>query len=220
MIAGGLPIAHLGNLMSMKLSRNLIAFGCSLTYGHGLPDCHIAPNRPGPKASDLAWPNLLANMLEMRCTNLSKPGNSNFSIVLKMLEYKFVPHDTCVVMWTFPDRDLIIHNNQNTEQIGHWIDEKRFLTWLEVNPEQTIRLRFWSWITLVSSWLDNQGVNYYFLLTRSGQYGDPPDWAKHVKFLSPNMASIREKYPRALDNHHPGVDAHSFFAKEVFKEII
>jgi len=155
----------------------------------------------------------------MNCINLSKPGNSNFAIILSMLKFKFTPNDTCIIMWTYPDRDLIIHDNNSREQVGAWVDEKRFSSWLEINPEQTIRLRFWSWITLASAWLDSQGVKHYFLLAKSGLYGNPPDWANHIKFLSPNMGAIRKKYPTALDNHHPGVDAHMFFAKEIFKEI-
>ena len=48
----------------------LVAFGCSNTYGEGLPDCWVDKNGDpsrtkagfhGPKPSKLAWPRLMAN---------------------------------------------------------------------------------------------------------------------------------------------------------------
>lgn len=41
----------------------LIAFGCSHTYGHGLPDCFIPPHRPGTDPSKLSWPYPLGELL-------------------------------------------------------------------------------------------------------------------------------------------------------------
>jgi hypothetical protein len=201
------------------MPKNLIAFGCSLVYGYGLLDCHVHPNLPGPKASKLAWPNLLADISDLNCVNLSNPGASNFQLILTLLNYKFDPNDICIIMWTYPDRDLIIHDDDNMEKIGVWRNKNRFTNWLELNPDKTIYFRFWSWITLTFSWLQNQGIESYFLLPEPNLYKTPPHWAKHIKFLSANMKDIRKKYPKALDNHHPGPEAHEAFAREVFDEI-
>ena len=43
----------------------LVTFGCSYTYGHGLPDCIMAKGRAGKRPSKFAWPYLLAKKLDM-----------------------------------------------------------------------------------------------------------------------------------------------------------
>jgi hypothetical protein len=90
---------------------------------------------------------------------------------------------------------------------------------LKLNPEKTTHLRFWSWVTLIHSWLISNGIKVYYLQPRMNLYGICPPWAKHVKFLSSNLFEIRQIYPKALDNRHPGPEAHQVFAKEVFNEI-
>lgn len=79
----------------------LITFGCSNTYGHGLADCHVEPNLHGPNPSKLAWPSLLANMLDLELINCSNPGASNIHILWKLLNFNFADDDLCIIMWTF-----------------------------------------------------------------------------------------------------------------------
>jgi hypothetical protein len=201
------------------MPKNLVVFGCSFVYGHGLPDCHIDPDQPGPHPSNMAWPSLLAQRLGRNCINISSPGASNFEIVLNVLKFKFHPDDICIIMWTFPDRDWILYDNGKTEKIGNWADKNKFISWLKLNPEKTTHLRFWSWVTLIHSWLISNGIKVYYLQPRMNLYGICPPWAKHVKFLSSNLFEIRQIYPKALDNRHPGPEAHQVFAKEVFNEI-
>ena len=59
------------------MHKRLITFGCSNTYGHGLPDCHVPPNEAGPNPSKVAWPQLLADRRGLECVNLGQPGGSN-----------------------------------------------------------------------------------------------------------------------------------------------
>ena len=63
--------------------NNLFAFGCSLTYGHGMEDNWDSNNnRPFPYSpSKKAWPFLLANMLNYNCVNLARCGASNKEIL-------------------------------------------------------------------------------------------------------------------------------------------
>jgi len=58
----------------------LIAFGCSYTYGAGLEDCFTPPIGHGPIPSKFAWPQLVANELNMECINMSSSGASNKEI--------------------------------------------------------------------------------------------------------------------------------------------
>ena len=58
--------------------HNLVAFGCSFTYGHGLKDCVIDQINPGPNPSKYAWPTYLS--LRLKCNgfeNKGIPGASN-----------------------------------------------------------------------------------------------------------------------------------------------
>ena len=71
----------------------LVAFGCSYTYGYGLSDCHIEPNKPGPNPSKLAWPSLLANMLDLEVVNCSNIGASNIHILWRLINFDFKNDD-------------------------------------------------------------------------------------------------------------------------------
>jgi len=68
--------------------KKIVTFGCSVTYGHGLPDCHIAPDMPGKSPSKLAWPSLVANQANVQLSNQGKCGASNLEILYNILKYK------------------------------------------------------------------------------------------------------------------------------------
>tara|TARA_B100001248_G_scaffold155090_1_gene116722 strand:+ start:45199 stop:45906 length:708 start_codon:yes stop_codon:yes gene_type:complete len=91
----------------------LVAFGCSNTYGEGLPDCWIDENgnpsltkvgQHGPKPSKFAWPRLIADNLKRKCVNFAVPGASNKHILDIILHTKFVKGDIVVIMWSYFDR--------------------------------------------------------------------------------------------------------------------
>jgi hypothetical protein len=86
--------------------KRLIAAGCSLTYGHGLPDCVDKYNQkhPGPEPSKIAWPGLLADKLNRSCINLGCPGASNKQIWHTLLNFNFEPDDIVIVYWSFIHR--------------------------------------------------------------------------------------------------------------------
>lgn len=77
----------------------LIAFGCSYTYGQGLPDCHKNGNI-GPNPSNLAWPSLVAAKLGITVQNLAFPGSGNAEILDKVLRFKFERDDICMIIWS------------------------------------------------------------------------------------------------------------------------
>ena len=67
---------------------NLITFGCSHTYGAGLPDCWIPNKGHGPKPSNNAWPSVLKQKLNFKSIdNSSRPGSSNKMIAKTIIEY-------------------------------------------------------------------------------------------------------------------------------------
>jgi len=199
---------------------NLVAFGCSLTFGHGLPDCHVPPDEPGPNPSVFAWPSRLAEMTNRRCVNLSRPGASNLQIALSVMSYRFQPGDVGFILWSYPDRGLIIHDDQSYEQLGHWADSRKFQAWTMVNTEQTKTTSFWFYAVSVDSWLVRHGVEFHALTIGMRYYtGRRPEWANGLRFLDANIQKYRNEHPKALDGRHPGPEGHEAMARQVAAEI-
>ena len=202
------------------MTKNLIAFGCSLTYGHGLPDCHIPPSLPGPVPSSLAWPSRLALLAGKNCINQAKCGAGNFEIALSVISYQFDPQDICFILWSYPDRDIILHDDLTTEQLGPWLDHKKFKAWNWLNPGQTKSTKFWYHVVAINHWLKVQDVTCYNLSVGLEYYsGSKPSWADSIKFLSADIQYHRFNYPRALDNRHPGTEGHEAMARTIAQEV-
>jgi hypothetical protein len=95
----------------------LITFGCSFTQGIGLdglthkahevyrsPQDAILKIKP---ASNLAWPQLLADKLNLECVNLGRGGSSPKFTFQMIKEFKFQPTDTVIIQWPAADRRVI-----------------------------------------------------------------------------------------------------------------
>jgi len=89
----------------------LITFGCSHTFGQALPD--VWNNiRSGP--SKYAWPQLLADKLNIECVNLGIPGASNKQIWFRIVKIKFEPNDIVIILWSSQPRWCIIRKLEPT----------------------------------------------------------------------------------------------------------
>ena len=99
---------------------DLITFGCSFTYGHGLQDC-IAEDGlcNGPRPSVLAWPNQLKVLCNFKTVdNQGEPGASNKIITKNIIEYKKYSRQSFVVIyWANFDRHTIFFSKDNNERI-------------------------------------------------------------------------------------------------------
>lgn len=202
--------------------KNLVVFGCSMTYGHGLADCFIPPVDPGPEPSKFAWPGWLSRKLQLNCVNLSKPGDSNLEILYKLLNYNFSSDDSLVViMWTYSNRDLVFKDGVDDYRLGVWIDSKEAKDWLKVHSNFDLEMR--SWIYKHHGWhfLKNKGIPFYFLSTEGPcHFPIPsPKWANDIKFLDIDSAKIQSESSLALDKSHPNVDYHKRIAKEIYEKI-
>lgn len=99
----------------------LIAFGCSLTYGAGLSDCFVPPDRPGPYPSKKSWPYLISLALGVDCINQSRPGSSNKEIWHSIVSFDFQEDDIVFIMWSYPERTCVLHPTKDkSQQIGPW----------------------------------------------------------------------------------------------------
>lgn len=81
--------------------EQIVAYGCSHTYGHGLPDCYDPVNHaPGPAPSKLGWVAQLGNLTGLPVFNYSDPGASIKEVTLRAL--KFPPKTNSIVLVHWP----------------------------------------------------------------------------------------------------------------------
>ena len=201
----------------------LVTFGCSLTYGHGLEDCFVPPVHPGPKHSNLAWPTIVADKFNLKLENRSQPGLSNRGILHKILEFKYRKNDVIVVMWTNVFRWSKITPSE-IENYGLWLDTPYVNMLAENADEHDLTVTSAQCANLAWHHLKQKIYTRQFhIISGSGLKDDSPwrmdsfQW-NQVKFEDYDF-ELRRDYPLALDNAHPGLEAHKQFAKLVVKSI-
>ena len=202
----------------------LVAFGCSLTYGHGLPDCFVPPVHPGPKHSELAWPSIVATKCNLRLVNASQCGASFREICHTILNFDFEKDDKVVVLWTNLYRWCKISPHGIKDRFGLWqkgpIADNLAEHWSE---EYDMVVSASHYINLAYYHLRQHNIKHIQILSGSGI---KPDFKWDFKKLKWNTAkledydfSVRNEYPKALDDAHPGLEAHKEFAKLVVKSV-
>jgi hypothetical protein len=200
--------------------QRLISFGCSLTYGHGLPDCFIPPFDPGLNPSKLAWPSVVAAKLGKTCINMSDPGASNKRIWNSIINYKFKQDDIVFILWSYVDRSAII-NRMQVKDIGTWINNDRSMAYYKhIHSDFDALLQTKLFVSHADFFLKEKGIKVYHLvaernLAKIFKLGNIT--VSHVPLYIWN--NYRCYHPTALDNSHPGIDCHIEFGEDVVKYI-
>ena len=191
----------------------LITFGCSITYGLGLPDC-IESNAGWAKPSEFAWPNVLANKLKYKLENQSFPGSSNLEILYKILGFKFEPTDTVAVMWTYPNRDMYFHNfGKPYRRLGVWMKDAFAKKWIALLDEHDYTQRTWIYIHHADLYFKSLGVKY--IHCPADRYKNKPEHLNIENLYLKNMIKV----DRAADDAHPGMQSHFQAAERIFNYI-
>ena len=195
----------------------LVAFGCSYTYGHGLDDCITDRGHPGPYPSKFAWPQLLADKLNLTCVNMGQPGSSNKRIWKSIMDFDFRANDKVFVMWSNPNRHCIFYDNKTIEDIGPWIKTKVSrvfykLIFSEYDQMNDLNLK----MSHVKYHLDSLGIDHYQHPIRDWSVERFARSVKTFNNITP-FSYTSDMYPKAADNMHPGEEAHAFYAEEVYK---
>lgn len=205
----------------------LVAFGCSHTFGVGLSDVwnfknHTPIFTQGP--SKFAWPQLLADKLNIECVNLGESGASNKEIWWKILNYQPVETDIVIILWSWYDRHCIIKdqyqpNRRSIFEIGIWKNEttsKVFFKYL--HHMYDMQIDFYLRCNHINQFIKNKvklikHSNLGKLIINSS--------FNEIDFLKADMYTIMNMLPKAkaLDDSHPGIEAHKQFAIEVYNEI-
>ena len=185
----------------------LITFGCSLTYGQYLDD----PITQG-------WPSQLSKKLQIKkVINISEPGASNKKILYNILNYNsWQDDDICVILWTNPYR-WTLYKEDGIEDLGAWQNSKAALSFVE---------HFWNDNDMKLDILEKSShaaryipVNSYHMISAFGWLYDPqPDWSC-ANWIDVDIGHIREQYPKANDNKHPGPLAYKEIARILGEKI-
>ena len=188
----------------------IVAFGCSQTYGHGLPDC-IDPNddsRAAPLPSRLAWPALI------EATNLAQPGGSNKLCVYRALQFEWKPNDIAVFAWTFTDRSTLLPDKRREKvtNLGTWQSpDKKVKSWRQFVATANNKDNF--------IWDNVLYVDYMKLRLpcKSFHFTIDKDLIEVYKFDGPCLHDF--KVDNALDGMHYGERTHFAIADYISKTI-
>jgi hypothetical protein len=187
----------------------IIAFGCSYTYGHGLNDCLDDNGQPGPTASKLAFPSLVAKKLDFECVNLGKSGNSNKEIWNDILNFEFQKDDIAIITWTYYSRFCIIKSD-SIRRINPWIEKER-LYYMNYSNRNDMILDFYGRLNHTNFYLNNIDIkNYNFIIEDS----------ECVPWNKTKILGLFKDIDKADDNCHPGILSHNKFADEIYRKII
>jgi len=183
------------------MMSKLYAFGCSWTYGQNTSDWY--KNREVPSAR--AWPQLIANKLDLTCVNLAKSGASNDYILHTILKYcnNFTNHDLVLVMMTWPDRKLV-----NTGNIGPGRPKDKNY-YIKYHTEEL------GYLNLIQNFLSIQTIlqdlNYWITFTDFKPILKSKEYFPHVDFKKRVIKPPRLSFNRFIDSaegRHPNNEGH------------
>lgn len=205
----------------------LVAFGCSNTYGQGLPDCHFV-NRaggaePGPHPSKYAWPAKLSKLLDAKETiNMGKPGSSNKQIWHTVMNFDFLPDDFVVCHWSLLHRSCVIYPDKDLLALGLWpIPEKhvgdayqRYIT--TTNCDYDLMIESCGYIDHAHRYLRDKVQHLYHVVFKQQEFDQRPNWCSFD--FAAEAGYFNRSFPLALDHAHTGVEGHKELAKAIFNQ--
>jgi|TARA_R110002124_G_scaffold19114_1_gene76996 hypothetical protein len=189
----------------------IVAFGCSYTYGHGLPDCLDNNGHPGPNDSKLAFPVLVAKKLECEYVNLGKSGNSNKEIWNDILNFKFQDDDIVIITWTYYSRFCIIKSN-TTQRINPW-NERDKPFYMNYSNRNDMLLDFYTRLNHINTYLQTKNIKSFNYVIEDSE-NESPEWN------TVDILGVFQKIDEADDECHPGEHSHVVFADEIHNHII
>jgi hypothetical protein len=192
--------------------ERVITFGCSLTYGHGLPDCFSPPKDPGPNPSNLGWSSIIAKCLGRECLNISSPGASNKKIWNDIIHFDYQETDIVFVLWSYIERTAIIHKNSTTD-IGPWTNnEDYYKKYYDKNDANLMSSLF---VTHANMMLQSKNIKIYNIIPGTRELPILQLSNITIKHIPVYMTEMRDYYPFALDNRHPGVECQIAYSKKI-----
>lgn len=207
-------------------TNRLITFGCSHTFGHGLPDCIGYKNLPGVYPSKMSWPSLLAKKLKLEVINMAMPGCSNFAILDKILNFTFKQDDIVIVLWSYFERDMIfrtdgVRNHFRTNNKVRIIRKSALDYWPEIHNYYDVRMRSWYYMHHAHLTLIQKVKEFFFLhVNYDKEFMEiRPEFTNNMQFPKTLFDDYLKIPPLALDGLHGGINCHKKFAGDLYKEL-
>ena len=195
----------------------LITFGCSYTYGEGLPDVKrsIINGNPTNK-SKLGWAFLLSQKLNLELVNISYPGTSNTEILYNIVTFNFNADDVVVIMWTHPIRDIMFDRWSNIlsfrTRLGFWKKETN-KSWAEQVNIKDYVMKTWMCMHHADLMLKSKNINYIHY---------PQDITEYANYtikelIIDNVHKDGFLKVDVTEDGHPGVESNKLTAENIFR---
>ena len=210
----------------------IIAFGCSNTWGEGLPDTWNAGDegRWRGQPSKFAWPQILADKMNLECVNIGEGGVSNKYIANLIAETEFQQDDIVVVLWTYFSRSCVfaedgsvrrlmsqdISNNNISKNDRKWnkIYYNKFYTDQDAIKDGYFRANF------AKLYLDSIGIKNYHYTCFEQQSIGPSSIKPAPKWSCIDFPDIRfTPSDVALDRLHPGIRSQHQMAMDIYEDL-
>jgi hypothetical protein len=187
--------------------KHLFAFGCSNTYGDALPGF-----KPDHYSNPLAWPGVLAAMLDIGHVNLGISGNSNIRILNQILTHSWTGNELVTIMWSYFNREHTFLSEDQYHPI-HDIGSEEYKNWLMLYDRFAYGYKSWMYIHHADLYLKSKNVPVYHRvvdMSLNKPYHLEIDnlTVEHITFLD-----------YASDNEHPGIKTHISIAEKFYAEI-
>jgi|TARA_Y100000780_G_scaffold217326_1_gene221333 hypothetical protein len=203
----------------------LIAFGCSNTFGQFLPDVwneetELPIDDEGP--SQFAWPQILADKLNLKCCNFGEPGISNKEIWYNIVngESFFEIDDIVIICWTYSDRNCIIKSKE-IKQLRYWdtldVESRSYYKYIHDYYDMSIDL--YMRMNYIKYYLDKKNIfNYHIMLD---EFCGPckGNYLLRWNYVEFSNISFSRDLDKAKDNKHPGLESHKAFGTEIYNKI-
>lgn len=209
--------------------NRLLTFGCSNTFGHGLPDCwNKKTKKPGDSPSKYAWPKRLAKKLDLQCENLSRPGASNREIWWRVVNTDFERTDTVIILWTLLYRHCIIDSDNYLEprhlaSWGHHKESRVYSHLMKFSNDLDQEINSKQYMESTNFYLKSKNVSkiYNFGLKKQ-EWSTEFDWTSvEIKGYAGDVwTGDNQSYKDfALDHLHPGPISHRLLADYIHQFI-
>ena len=206
---------------------NLFAYGCSHTYGHGLPDCIDKGNTPGPYPSRQGFASHVASDLSKKIINYGEPGASNKQILWILLNSldKITPNDSVMMQWSYTERNarFQIDNKQTRlEKITPWGSDKVskiYYKHIQTNIDDVYTVALY--INHAHLVLKDRGVSKVVQFRPPSQNGTTTEMKEELDKLLYSSVELFDKnladyhVDVALDGTHAGLKSNKLFANKI-----
>lgn len=202
------------------MKDRIVFFGCSVTYGHGLPDCIVGEVDPGNTHSNLGYAKIVGDMLGKEVINRSLPGSANMRILNRILEFDFLPTDTVFIQWSIFDRSGLFSSDrgshENILEIRPWMKQDIAVNFYNLHTEYDLCHRSMFDIHHANLFLEKRVDSVTnVVLVNSIEYAldkciDIPDW---FNITLDYWAAKDITIDLADDGSHPGLKSQEYMAE-------